>query len=65
MTKQRSGTDKNKLLCPKCGREMKTEPAFSPNFCGFRAVASCTSGCEFTRQEQERLNLKAGDQFFI
>ena len=64
MDRQEKKTVKKVLLCPKCGREMEAKPFFSPLFCGFRAQAVCPEGCLLNRDEQERLNLEAGDLFF-
>ena len=57
-------TEKEKLLCPKCGGEIEAKPVFSPHFCGVRAQAVCPKGCQLASSEQERLNLAAGDLLF-
>jgi len=64
MVKPEKDDEKNKLPCPRCGREMEVNPVFSPLFCGVRAQATCPEGCQLPNAEQERLNLKAGDLLF-
>jgi hypothetical protein len=55
---------KNSVVCPKCGGEVEITIAFTSQFCGIRAVASCKSGCPLSNEEQQRLNLEASDELF-
>ncbi len=54
-----------KIICPKCGREMESQLAFSSQYCGVRAVAICKRGCTLSSKEQQKLNMEASDQLFM
>jgi hypothetical protein len=53
-----------RLLCPTCGSPVVAKIAFGSNFCGVRTVAVCTKGCQWSLQEQQRMNSAASDEMF-
>jgi len=52
------------LVCPTCGAPVMAKIAFGSNFCGVRTVAVCTKGCQWSLQEQHRMNSAASDEMF-
>jgi hypothetical protein len=53
-----------KLVCPICGGPVVANIAFGSNFCGVRTVAACSKGCEWTLEEQQKMNSAASDEMF-
>ena len=54
----------NNAVCPRCSGELEVKLAFSSQFCGIRAVASCKNGCQLTSEEQQELNMQASNDLF-